>query len=315
MRGARDAEARRDVRTELHAAHLLLADPRIELAFEAYGSGRGGPDFTVTLRGERPFNLEVTRLRRLPGAAGPIGQLLAKLRQLPPSAPNAVLFADRRRGRRDTRRRRGDPHAARSGRRQGRGVLRHSGVQRDPRLLRAVPPPRRGAGVVRRRDGCRPGVAMGKPVGSHPAARPCCAGLRGMPSGRLMAGYAGLGPALAGRARLSAIRFATPAARDRPVPVRAGRSDDGGEARARGRPRVPRSHSPRTSPRRARNSGRRDVGLGSVLARMLGWRRIATADVATQGTPAQVEPPATGGQALDAARSARRYGRIYPVLT
>jgi hypothetical protein len=93
MRGARDEEARRDVRVELHAAHRLLADPRIELAFEAYGSARGGPDFTVTMRGERPFNLEVTRLRRLPGAAGPVGQLLAKLRQLPPSAPNAVLFA------------------------------------------------------------------------------------------------------------------------------------------------------------------------------------------------------------------------------
>jgi hypothetical protein len=93
LRGARDAEARRDVRAELHAAHLLLADPRFEVAFEAYGSGRGGPDFTVTLRGERPFNLEVTRLRRLPDTAGPGRQLLAKLRQLPPSAPNALLFA------------------------------------------------------------------------------------------------------------------------------------------------------------------------------------------------------------------------------
>ena len=56
-------------------------------------------------------------------------------------------------------------------------------------------------------------------------------------------------------------------------------------------------------------------GFGSVLARMLGWRRIATADVATQGTPAEVEPPAAGRQALDAARSARRYGGIDPVLS
>jgi hypothetical protein len=93
LRGAVDGEARRDVRAELHAAHLLLTDRRIELEFEAYGSGKAGPDFTVTFRGERSFNLEVTRLRRAPDATGPGGQLLAKLRQLPPSAPNAVLVA------------------------------------------------------------------------------------------------------------------------------------------------------------------------------------------------------------------------------
>jgi hypothetical protein len=93
LRGAADAEARRDVRAELHAAHLVLADRRIELAFEAYGSTKGGPDFTVTFRGERSFNLEVTRLRRAPDATGHGGQLLAKLRQLPPSVPNALLVA------------------------------------------------------------------------------------------------------------------------------------------------------------------------------------------------------------------------------
>jgi hypothetical protein len=93
LRGAADPEARRDVRAELRAAHLLLADRRIELAFEAYGSGKVGPDFTVTFRGERSHNLEVTRLRRAPDAAGSGGQLLAKLRQLPPSVPNVVLVA------------------------------------------------------------------------------------------------------------------------------------------------------------------------------------------------------------------------------
>ncbi|MGH2428659.1 MAG: hypothetical protein ACRDGV_07205 [Candidatus Limnocylindria bacterium] len=92
LRGAADAEARRDVRAELRAAHLLLADRRIELTFEAYGSAKGGPDFTVAFRGERLFNLEVTRLRRAPGA-GYAGSLLAKLRQLPPSVPNAILVA------------------------------------------------------------------------------------------------------------------------------------------------------------------------------------------------------------------------------
>ena len=93
LRGATNAEALRDVRAELQTARLLLTDRRIELAFEAYGSGKAGPDFTVTFRGARSFNLEVTRPHRLPDASGLGAALLAKLRQLPPSAPNAILFA------------------------------------------------------------------------------------------------------------------------------------------------------------------------------------------------------------------------------
>jgi hypothetical protein len=93
LRTAADAEALRDVRTELQAARLLLVDPSIELAFEAYGSGKVGPDLTVTYRGRRSFNLEVTRLRRVPDATDFGPPLLAKLRQLPPSLPNAVLVA------------------------------------------------------------------------------------------------------------------------------------------------------------------------------------------------------------------------------
>ena len=93
LRGTTDEDARRDVRAELAVAHLLLADRRIELAFEAYGSTKGGPDFTVAFRGERRFNLEVTRLHRAPQAAIHGGPLLTKLRQLPPSVPNAVLVA------------------------------------------------------------------------------------------------------------------------------------------------------------------------------------------------------------------------------
>jgi hypothetical protein len=92
LRGATDPEARRDVRAELCTAHLLLADRRMEIAFEAYGSGRAGPDFTVTFRGERSFNLEVTRQRRAPDAGGYAGLLAGKLRQLPPGAPNAILI-------------------------------------------------------------------------------------------------------------------------------------------------------------------------------------------------------------------------------
>ncbi|HEY6571051.1 MAG TPA: hypothetical protein VIZ22_12215, partial [Candidatus Limnocylindrales bacterium] len=70
LRTAGDPDALRDVRAELFAARLLLAERRVELAFEAYGTRRPGPDFTVTFRGTRTFNLEVTRLRREPSAAG-----------------------------------------------------------------------------------------------------------------------------------------------------------------------------------------------------------------------------------------------------
>jgi hypothetical protein len=93
LRTATDPDARRDVRTELHVAHALLADRRMELTFEAYGSRQAGPDFTVAFRGERTFNLEVTRQRKAHDAPGSGGPLLAKLRQMPPSAPNAVLIA------------------------------------------------------------------------------------------------------------------------------------------------------------------------------------------------------------------------------
>jgi len=93
LRTAADPEAILDVRVELEAACLLLADPRIELAFEAYGSGKRGPDLTVSYRTRPAFNLEVTRLRRIPAATDFEAPLLAKLRQLPPSLPNALLVA------------------------------------------------------------------------------------------------------------------------------------------------------------------------------------------------------------------------------
>jgi len=93
LRTATDAESLRDVRTELQVARLLLLDKRIELAFEAYGSGKVGPDLTVSYRDRRSLNLEVTRLRHPPEEIDFGLPLLAKLRQLPPSAPNAVLVA------------------------------------------------------------------------------------------------------------------------------------------------------------------------------------------------------------------------------
>ena len=91
LRGATEPDARRDVRAELGVARLLLTNRRIELDFETYGSGRRGPDFTVTLGSQR-FNLEVTRLHGDSAEAG-FGALLAKLRQLPPSVPNGVVVA------------------------------------------------------------------------------------------------------------------------------------------------------------------------------------------------------------------------------
>ncbi|HEX5039956.1 MAG TPA: hypothetical protein VFW95_07465 [Candidatus Limnocylindria bacterium] len=89
LRSATDADARLDVRAELRVAHLLLADRRIGLAFEAYGAARGGPDFSLTFRDAPSLNLEVTR----PRGAALAGPLLTKLHQLPPSRPNAVIFA------------------------------------------------------------------------------------------------------------------------------------------------------------------------------------------------------------------------------
>lgn len=93
LRVAADADTRSDVRAELRTAALLLANRRVELAFEAYGAGTGGPDFTVTMGGAPPFNVEVTRLHGGSRARGVSGPILAKLRQLPPSRPNVLLVA------------------------------------------------------------------------------------------------------------------------------------------------------------------------------------------------------------------------------
>lgn len=92
LRSASDSESRRDVRAELRTASLLLDDPHIDLAFEAYGARRRGPDFSADYRGRR-FNLEVTRLRHARSATAFQRPFLAKLRQLPPSVPNLLLVA------------------------------------------------------------------------------------------------------------------------------------------------------------------------------------------------------------------------------
>ena len=93
LRTAHDPEAQSDVRAELLAAYLLLADRRIELAFEASGSTAGGPDFTVTYRATARFNVEVTRFRGGAASRTQGAPILGKLRQLPPSIANVLLIA------------------------------------------------------------------------------------------------------------------------------------------------------------------------------------------------------------------------------
>ena len=93
LRGARDAEAMRDVRLELAVARLLLDGPPCQSRVGAYGSGTAGPDFTLTIPGLRPVNLELTRMRRSPDQVGPGVPWLAKLRQLPTAMSNVLVVA------------------------------------------------------------------------------------------------------------------------------------------------------------------------------------------------------------------------------
>ncbi|MFL5683600.1 MAG: hypothetical protein ACJ77O_10705 [Chloroflexota bacterium] len=93
LRNATDSDTTRDVRAELQVARLLLADRRFEVSFEAYGSGKVGPDLTVSFRSTRTFDVEVTRLRRVPDAVGTGNAVMAKLRQLTPSTPNVLLLS------------------------------------------------------------------------------------------------------------------------------------------------------------------------------------------------------------------------------
>ena len=94
LRTATDDESLLDVSAELRVAALLLSDRRLSVAFEAYGSGKTGPDLTVTFRENQRFNVEVTRLR--PPLDDPAPRLrsalLAKLRQLPIGIANALAL-------------------------------------------------------------------------------------------------------------------------------------------------------------------------------------------------------------------------------
>jgi hypothetical protein len=123
LRGASDAETLRDVRLGLAVARLLLDDRRASLDWERCGSGKVGPDFTLTIPGVRPVNLELTRMRRVPEHVEPGVPWLAKLRQLPPSMPNAIVVAIGGSTRDGPGRRHVRPARPRSGRREGRRLF------------------------------------------------------------------------------------------------------------------------------------------------------------------------------------------------
>ncbi|MEN9937729.1 MAG: hypothetical protein RLZZ387_4308 [Chloroflexota bacterium] len=115
IRGARDADSLRDLRSELEVAFLLLQEPRFTMVYEPAGQGKTrGPDFSVAFKGSVTFYIEVTRMRaaaRALGAELPDTERTAlererirerlqdivcgKLQQLPAGAANAlVLVAD-----------------------------------------------------------------------------------------------------------------------------------------------------------------------------------------------------------------------------
>src|SRR5512144_2886381 len=64
IRLAPELETALDLRGELEVAYRLLADRRLEVAYEPYASTqRRGPDFAATYRANLVFNIEVARMR------------------------------------------------------------------------------------------------------------------------------------------------------------------------------------------------------------------------------------------------------------
>ena len=91
----------RDVRAELRAAHLLLADKRIELAFEAYGSGKR----RARLHGHLSRDADVQRRGHPPAPpARTCRRRRADRGQAPPAAAERAQRPGRRGGRRIRRR-------------------------------------------------------------------------------------------------------------------------------------------------------------------------------------------------------------------
>ena len=102
LRAVRDENGMKDVRAELLAASILLAQPAFNLEYERYAASKQrGPDFTVTFRSHTPFNIEVRRLRSAEwrdsdARATQLAAVLCdKIGQMPPSIVNLLwLTAD-----------------------------------------------------------------------------------------------------------------------------------------------------------------------------------------------------------------------------
>jgi hypothetical protein len=101
LRLARDPETALDLRGELEVAYRLLADRRLDVAYEPYASAkRRGPDFAVTYRTNLVFNLEVARMRADENESPRreerfLRLLLYKLGQMQPGMPNLLVVHTR----------------------------------------------------------------------------------------------------------------------------------------------------------------------------------------------------------------------------
>jgi len=101
IRVTRGSTAETDLLYELQIANWLLQEKRFELAYEPFASGKTrGPDFSVTLRSNFTFNIEVTHVRKL--TTSQVGETLldlrlidvicGKLRQMTPNRANLVFI-------------------------------------------------------------------------------------------------------------------------------------------------------------------------------------------------------------------------------
>ncbi len=101
VRLAREPETALDLRGELEVACALLADRRLDVAYEPYASAkRRGPDFAVTYRRNLVFNVEVARMRAdesdFPRREERFLRLLLyKLGQMQPGMPNLLVVHTR----------------------------------------------------------------------------------------------------------------------------------------------------------------------------------------------------------------------------
>ena len=95
---AGDREVRLDVRAELLVAHLVLGDRRFDVAFEAAGAPRGGPDLSLRYRTNQSINLEVTRLRSSADPSTLASVVATKVRQLTSGVPNGLTVVGQQLG-------------------------------------------------------------------------------------------------------------------------------------------------------------------------------------------------------------------------